>query len=96
VEDLDLLGMGADEVEDLVVGRGRVLEERRERGDGLPAAGRGVDEEDPAPFGDLRYLSEDAVLPRPDSVGEQVGRLGGGSGTRRKPGSTIPSPRSGF
>ncbi|MCI4342892.1 MAG: hypothetical protein L3J92_02075 [Thermoplasmata archaeon] len=96
MQDLNLLGVGADEVEDLVVRRGGVLEERRERGDRFPAAGGGVDEEDPAPFGDLRDLREDAVLPRPYAVGEQVGRLGGRGGTRRKPGSTVLSPRSGF
>jgi hypothetical protein len=70
VKDLNLLGVGPDEVEDLVVRPHRVLKEGGESGDGLAASRRGVHEERPAPLTDLRDLAEDRFLTRARAVRE--------------------------
>ena len=96
VQDLDLLRVRPDEVEDLVVGRLRVLEEGCEGRDRLPTARGGVDQEGSAPLDEVRDLGKDPVLARSDPVREQVGGARGGGCARRRPGSGVPSPRSGF
>jgi hypothetical protein len=84
VQDLDLLGVGAHQVEDLVVDLDRVLEERGERGDRLAAARRSVHEERPAARGEVLHLAQDRFLARPGAVREQErclrSRRGGGRG----------------
>jgi hypothetical protein len=96
VEDLDLLRVGPYQVEDLVVGRLGMLQQWSKGRDRLAAPCRGVDQQGSAPLGDVRDLGQDAFLPRPQSVREQVRRLDGRSCARRRPGSTVLSPRSGF
>ena len=70
VKDLDFLGMGLYEVEDLVVGPHGVLEQWREGGDGLPAARRSVHEQRSPALPDLRDLAENRFLTRPWTIGE--------------------------
>ncbi|MGA8663796.1 MAG: hypothetical protein WB809_01825 [Thermoplasmata archaeon] len=95
VEDLDLLGVGPDQVQDLVVGGRRVLEQRREGRDRLPAPGRGVDEKGAPPGREVADGVEDQVLARSDAVREQRGGPGGCS-ARRSLDSAPTTPRSGF
>jgi len=84
LEDLDLLGMGPYEVEDLVVGMDRMFEERSESGDGLAAPGRSVDQEGPAALDDGRDLAQNRFLARPRAIGEQERYLGRGRGGGRE------------
>jgi hypothetical protein len=92
VEHLDLLGVGANEVEDPVVGEGRMLEERRQRRDGFAAPGRCVEEQRAAPGGEGGDLAEDRFLPRTDPVREKKGRLGRGGRRRRRVRSALREP----
>ena len=63
--------MRPHEVEDLVIGRFGVLEERRERRDGLPGTGRRGDEGRAARAPDLSDGSDDRLLSRSEPVGEE-------------------------
>ena len=70
-EDLDLLGVGPHEVEDPVVGRLGVLDQRGECGHGLAAPRGSVDQKCAAVPGELGDRREDAVLPGARTVREQ-------------------------
>jgi len=96
VEDLDLLGVGPNEVEDPVVRPHRVLEERSESGDGLAAPGRSVHEERAAPLSELRDLAEDRFLPRARPVRKEEGGFGRGRRGGRGRSPDAPSGRPGF
>ena len=95
VEDLDLLGVGPDEVEDPVVGEGRVFEQGGQGRDRLAAPRRGVEEERPPTGRERAHLPEDRLLARPHPVGKEEGGLWGGRRRRRRgcSGSFEPSVR---
>jgi hypothetical protein len=95
MEDLDLLGVGPNEVEDLVVRRRRMLQQGRERRDRLSAPGRGVDQEGASPVGQFPDRVQDLVLPGSYAVGEEWGG-GGGCCGRRSYDSGGFIPGSGF
>ena len=71
LQDLDLLRMGPNEVEDLVVSRLGVLEKGGQGRDGLAGAGRGVDQERAPGTNDLVEGTDDRLLARTQPVGEQ-------------------------
>ena len=69
LQDLDLLRMGPDEVEDLVVGGLGVFQERCEGRDRLAAPGRGVDEEGSPATGSLGHGGDQRLLSRRAGTG---------------------------
>jgi hypothetical protein len=85
LEDLDLLGVGPHEVDDPVVGRLSVLQQRRQGRDGLPGAGRRVDEQRASRPGDVYDGADDRFLAGSQTVREQRRRTRGeGSGGRTR------------